>query len=81
QIVDKGFASAAVDKGDARQRRYSLTAKGRRVMDRLRENREAAVRQVWLTLGRDEMRLFTSFGQELIARLERYATTASLEKG
>jgi DNA-binding MarR family transcriptional regulator len=80
QLVDKGLVVAAVAKDDARQRRYALTAKGKRVMERLRESREAAVQQVWLQLDRDELRTFTDFGRTLIVRLEQYAATAAAAK-
>jgi DNA-binding MarR family transcriptional regulator len=77
QLLDKGLILAAIAKGDARQRRYSLTAKGKRVMDRLRVSREDAVKEVWLTLDPRGMRQFTEFGTALIAGLERYAEAAS----
>jgi DNA-binding MarR family transcriptional regulator len=77
QLIDKGLILAAIAKGDARQRRYSLTAKGKRVMDRLRESREDAVKEVWLALDPRGMRQFTEFGVALIAGLERYAEAAS----
>jgi DNA-binding MarR family transcriptional regulator len=80
QLVDKGLVVAAVAKDDARQRRYALTAKGKRVMDRLREGREAAVQQVWLSLDPDELRSFTAFGRTLIERLEHYAARVAAAK-
>jgi DNA-binding MarR family transcriptional regulator len=80
QLLDKGLILAAIAKRDARQRRYSLTAKGKRVMDRLRASREAAVKDVWLTLDRNGMQRFTEFGTALLTRLERYAQGASSEK-
>jgi DNA-binding MarR family transcriptional regulator len=79
QLVDKGLVVAAIGKDDARQRTFSLTARGRRVMDKLRESRKDAIRDVWLTLDRDGVLAFTSFGKELIERLERYASTAETE--
>jgi DNA-binding MarR family transcriptional regulator len=80
QLLDKGLILAAIAKGDARQRHYSLTARGKRVMDRLREAREAAVREVWLTLDKKAMHQFTEFGSLLVTRLERYAASASSTK-
>jgi DNA-binding MarR family transcriptional regulator len=80
QLVDKGLVVGAIAKGDARQRTFSLTARGRRVMEKLRESRKDAIREVWLTLDRDGVLAFTAFGTELIARLERYADTAKSEK-
>jgi DNA-binding MarR family transcriptional regulator len=80
QLVDKGLVVAAVAKDDARQRRYALTGKGKRVMDRLREGREAAVQQVWMSLDRDRLRAFTDFGRTLIDRLEQYAANAAASK-
>lgn len=75
QLTDKGLVVAAVCKGDARQRSYSLTSKGKRVMDRLREGREEAISTVWLALPASGMRAFTEFGTELIGRLEQYAAS------
>jgi DNA-binding MarR family transcriptional regulator len=80
QIQDKGFVVATIAKGDARMRKYALTSAGKRVMERLRESREAAIREVWLTLDGDGMRAFTSFGGELIERLDAYASAAEPEK-
>ncbi len=80
QLLDKRLVFAAIAKGDARQRRYSLTAKGKRVMVRLRESRAAAVAEVWLTLDRKALNQFTEFGTSLVARLERYAEGASSSK-
>lgn len=74
QLMDKGFVVASIGKGDARQRTYSLTQKGRRVMDTLRKTREAAIRDVWLALPGGGLRGFTELGTELIQRLEAYAT-------
>jgi DNA-binding MarR family transcriptional regulator len=73
QLADKGLIVVAIAKGDGRQRKYSLAAKGKRAMDALRESREEAIREVWLKLPAREMRAFTGFGAELIRRLEDYA--------
>ena len=73
QVMDKGLVVATIAKDDARQRKYALTAKGKKVMSRLRDSREGAIREVWLALGGTGMRTFTDFGNELIRRLERYA--------
>jgi len=80
QLGDKGLVVGAIGKDDARQRTFSLTARGKRVMEKLRESRKDAIRDVWLTLDRDAVQAFTSFGKELIERLERYASTAQSEK-
>ena len=63
QVSDKGLVVATIDKDDARQRRYALTAKGKTVMERLRESREAAIAKVWLTFDGAELRAFTTFGR------------------
>jgi DNA-binding MarR family transcriptional regulator len=76
QLGDKGLMGATIDKDDARQRRYALTAKGKKIMERLRESREDAIRQVWLTLDGADLRWFTAFGKNLTERLEAYATAA-----
>lgn len=76
QLTDKGLIVVSIGKDDARQRKYSLAAKGKRAMDALRESREDAIREVWLKLPAERMRAFTGFGGELIRRLEDYAAAA-----
>lgn len=77
QITDKGFVVASVSKDDARLRKYALTPKGKRVMERLRSLREDAISAVWLALPAEGTRAFTELGRDLIARLEQYARAAS----
>lgn len=76
QLIDKGLVSAAIDEKDGRQRRYELTAKGRRVMDQLRQNREAAVRDIWMKFEPKRLRDFTEFATELSEKLESYSRRA-----
>jgi DNA-binding MarR family transcriptional regulator len=80
QLIEKGVVVASIAAEDGRQRKYALTTKGRRLMDRLRERREEAIRNVWLTLDAAGMRAFTQFGNRLIERLERYAAAAGAVK-
>lgn len=76
QLIDKGLVSAVIDAKDGRQRRYELTPKGRRVMDQLRLNREAAVRDIWMKFEPKRLRAFTEFATELSERLESYSRRA-----
>jgi DNA-binding MarR family transcriptional regulator len=80
QLVDKGLVVAAIGKDDARQRTFSLTARGKRVMEELRQRRQEAIRDIWLPLDQADVAAFTSFGKELIARLEHYAAAAQTEQ-
>lgn len=74
QLGDKGLILTTIAEGDGRQRRYSLTSKGKRALHRLREMREEAIRGVWLELDGVEMRAFTAFGERLVQSLESYAS-------
>jgi DNA-binding MarR family transcriptional regulator len=76
QLIDKGVVSAVIDPNDGRQRRYELTAKGRRVMDQLRQSREAAVRDIWMRFEPKRLRAFTEFASELASKLELYSRRA-----
>lgn len=76
QLIDKGLVSATIDEKDGRQRRYELTPKGRRVMEQLRINREAAVRDIWMKFEPKRLRAFAEFATELSERLERYSRRA-----
>ena len=73
QLIDKGLVSVAVSKVDGRQREYQLTAKGKRLMARLRRQREKAIEEIWLDMDPAAMTAFTSFGSQLAERLEDYA--------
>lgn len=76
QLMVKGLVSVVIDEKDGRQRHYELTSKGRRVMEQLRENREAAVLDVWMTFEPKRLRAFTEFAHELSEKLARYSRRA-----
>jgi len=80
QLIDKGLVNAAIDEKDVRQRRYELTSKGRRVMDQLRQSREAAIRDVWMKFDGKRLRAFSEFAVELCERLEQYSRRADQKK-
>ena len=80
QLADKGLIVVAISKDDARQRKYSLAARGKRAMDALRESREDAIQKVWMKLPASDMRAFTGFGAQLIRKLEDYAATVQTKE-
>ncbi len=74
QLLDKSLVSVGLSKSDGRQRAYVLTAKGQHVLRTLRDEREMAIEEIWLTLDGDQMRNFVSFGNQLCNRLEHYGS-------
>lgn len=73
QLLDRGLVQASIGTEDGRQRVYRLTAKGRRTLERLRDNRAEAIAEVWGKFRSAELRSFDRFAVELADRLERYA--------
>jgi DNA-binding MarR family transcriptional regulator len=73
QLLAKELVSVQLGEEDGRQRRYELTAKGRRCIEDLRREREAAIRKVWNGFSKDELDRFADFGTRLAERLEAYA--------
>jgi DNA-binding MarR family transcriptional regulator len=73
QLLDRKLIRAAIGKADARQREYSLTAAGKRLVERLRRERFRAIEAVWNDLPREELNQFASFSCKLARRLEDYA--------
>ena len=73
QLLNKGLVAVAVDKADGRQRRYALTARGRRTMESLRRRRERAIEAIWMDMDPEALERFTEFSRDLAARLEAYA--------
>ena len=79
QLLDKALISVSVSKDDGRQRDYVLTAKGRRVMDQLRQSRQDAIDDIWLKLDAERVSAFTQIGNDLAARIEMYLNAAKKE--
>lgn len=73
QLIDKGLVKVSLNADDGRQRDYELSAKGRRVMERLRTSREEAIEQVWLALPQNRVRTFCEFTTELNEKLAMLA--------
>lgn len=73
QLLDRGLVQASIGTEDGRQRVYRLTAKGRRTLERLRDNRADAIAEVWEKFRSSDLRSFDRFATELADRLERYA--------
>jgi DNA-binding MarR family transcriptional regulator len=72
-LLERKWVTAEIARGDARQRRYRLTADGRRVLDRLRRGRERAIAAVWEGFDARALRGFVSFADELARHLAEYA--------
>ncbi len=72
QLLDKDLVSVTLSKSDGRQRAYVLTAKGKRIMQTLRKEREVAIEKIWLKLDPHLVESFVTFGTQLSNHLEQY---------
>lgn len=73
QLLDRRLIRVAIGKRDARQREYSLTSTGSRIIERLRRERARAIDAVWRDLAASDLKRFAVFSGELAERLEAYA--------
>jgi DNA-binding MarR family transcriptional regulator len=73
QLLGKDLVSVRLGARDGRQRRYQLTSKGKRCIEGLRREREAAIRAVWNAFDSGDLDAFTNFGTRLAQRLTHYA--------
>ncbi len=73
QLQEGRLVTVAISSRDARQRNYQLTARGRRLLDRLQASRERAIDEVWEGLPSDQLADFARFSEQLADRLEEYA--------
>ena len=73
QLQDKELVVVSLNSSDGRQRNYELSARGKSTLERLREQRQHAISEVWLEFDAEAVGGFTRFGNELIERLERYS--------
>ena len=79
QLLRKRLITVSVSATDGRQRRYQLTARGRKTLDALRVLRRRAIDTVWMDLDPRVLAAFTDFSGELITRLEAYASRQAQE--
>lgn len=80
QLLDRGLVRVAVNAEDGRQRDYALTVEGRRALERVRAERERAIRAVWGEFRPDELDAFNGFGARLVERLERHARDSRIPR-
>ena len=76
QLLDADLVRVSIGADDGRQRIYQLTARGRRVLGRLRQGRAAAIARIWQPLGQSALAQFARFAERLADRLEAYADSA-----
>ena len=79
QLLRKRLITVSVSATDGRQRRYQLTARGRKTLDALRGLRRRAIDTIWMDLDPRVLAAFTDFSGELITRLEAYASRQAKE--
>src|SRR5262249_61816638 len=79
QLLRKRLITVSVSATDGRQRRYQLTARGRKTLDALGGLRRRAVDAIWMDLDPRALAAFTDFSGELITRLEAYAARQAKE--
>ena len=73
QLAEKELISVSISRDDGRQRRYQLTARGKRVIKQLRELRQQAIEKVWLRFDAADLRRFSEFSSRLIESIETHA--------
>ncbi len=73
QLLERELVAVSIGSEDARQREYRVTARGRRVLSKLRERRREALETVWSDFSGRELREFARFAQVLADRIEAYA--------
>jgi len=73
QLLERDLVSVSIGRGDARQREYGLTKKGRRLLAGMRLRREEAIEAVWLKLSEEDLARFAAIGAGLGVRLRGYA--------
>lgn len=70
QLLSKELIAVSVDANDGRQRKYELTGNGKRVLERLRQHRQEAIRRVWENFEAAELERFCAFARVLGDGLE-----------
>jgi DNA-binding MarR family transcriptional regulator len=80
QLLDRKLVEASIASGDARQRRYALTARGRQALDAVRADRQRALDRVWSEIPARELAGFSRFALDLAERLEAHEQAEARRK-
>jgi DNA-binding MarR family transcriptional regulator len=72
QLQDRELVTARISQADARQREYSLTPAGRRLLERLHRERAQAIEAIWEPLTARDLERFTRFATRLGDDLQAY---------
>lgn len=72
-LLERHLATVTIAEGDARQRVYRLTARGRDILARLRSRRAEAIAAIWERFDASELDGFVRFASELGDALERFS--------
>ena len=81
QLLDRELVVVSISRGDARQRHYALTAKGRQTMEIVRQDRQRAVERIWSGLDTRALDAFAGFAGDLAARMEAHEQAEKQRKG
>jgi DNA-binding MarR family transcriptional regulator len=73
QLTDKGIITAQISERDARQRDYMVTPLGKKLLTRVRRERQRAIDEVWLKLDERDLEQFNAVGGHLVQRLDAWA--------
>ncbi len=80
QLLDLKLVDVSISPGDARQRRYALTARGRQTMEIVRQDRQRALERIWTGLEVRALESFARFADELAGRMEAHEAAEKRRK-
>lgn len=80
QLSDKGLIVASLSERDGRQRAYSVTERGKQVLDEVRQQRQRAITEIWMKLQSDELEQFVGLGRKVAQRLDTWASVEAQPK-
>jgi DNA-binding MarR family transcriptional regulator len=73
QLTEKQLINVTISQVDGRQRRYVLTAKGKKLMEQLRLHRRRAIDAIWTDLDIQELKQFNRFSSRLMQSIETFS--------
>ena len=73
QLTEKQLIDVSISQVDGRVRQYVLTAKGKRLMQAIRNRRIRAIDAIWMEFDQRELDRFSRFGSRLIESIEAYS--------
>jgi DNA-binding MarR family transcriptional regulator len=81
QLADKKLISVSIKQGDSRLREYRLTSYGEKALNIIRNEREMAIKDIWLDFSENDLNRFAHISDMLADSIDNYLQKSNIRTG